>query len=145
VIEFAPTASVEMLNVVFPALIAPVPRVVLPSVNVTVPVAVAGVIVAVNFTDEPYAEGFADEASVMVGLALFTIWVSTEDVLPLYFVLPPYEAVIECEPAASFGLLKVACPLLSVPVPRVVPPSLNVTVPVAKKGVTIAVNVTELP
>ena len=134
-----------MLNVAFPALSVADPIVVLPFVKVTVPVAVAGVTVAVNFTDEPYADGFADEASAMVGLALFTIWVSTEDVLPLYFVLPPYEAVIECELTASFELLKVACPLLSVPVPSVVPPSLNVTVPVAKKGVTIAVNVTELP
>jgi len=145
VIEFDPAASVEMLIVAFPALSVADPIVVLPFVKVTVPVAVAGVTVAVNFTDEPYADGFADEASVMVGLALFTIWVSTEDVLPLYFVLPPYEAVIECELTASFELLKVACPLLSVPVPSVVPPSLNVTVPVAKKGVTIAVNVTELP
>ena len=144
-IEFDPTASVEMLNVAFPALIVPVPSVVFPSANVTVPVAVVGVTVAVNVTDEPYADGFADETSVTVVLALFTIWVSTEDVLPLYLELPPYEAVIECEPCASFELLKVACPLLSVPVPRVVPPSLNVTVPVAKKGVTIAVNVTELP
>ena len=76
---------------------------------------------------------------------MFTVWGSTEDVLPLYFGLPPYEAVIECKPCASFELLKVACPLLSVPVPTAVPPSLNVTVPVARKGVTIAVNVTELP
>ena len=144
-IEFDPAASVDVLNVAFPALSVPVPRVVLPSVKVTVPVAVAGVTVAVNFTDEPYADGFADEASVTVGLALFTIWGSTEDVLLLYVVLPPYDAVIECKPSASFELLKVACPLLSVPVPSVVLPSLNVTVPVAKKGVTIAVNVTELP
>jgi len=36
-------------------------------------------------------------------------------------------------------------PLLSVPVPSVVLPSLKVTVPVAAEGVTVAVNVTELP
>jgi len=89
VIEFDPTASVEMLKVAFPALIVPVPSVVLPSVNVTVPVAVVGVTVAVNVTDEPYADGFADEASVTVVFVLFTVWVSVADVLPLSFVSPP--------------------------------------------------------
>jgi len=89
VIEFDPTASVEMLKVAFPALIVPVPSVVLPSVNVTVPVAVVGVTVAVNVTETPYADGFADEASVTVVFVLFTVWVSVADVLPLSFVSPP--------------------------------------------------------
>ncbi len=92
-IEFDPTASVEMLKVAFPALIVPVPSVAVPSMNVTVPVAVVGVTVAVNFTDELYVDGFADEASVTVVLALFTTWIRSKDVLPLYFALPPYEAV----------------------------------------------------
>src|SRR5437773_2095925 len=39
--------------------------------------------------------------------------------------------------------MKVACPALSVPLPSVVAPSLNVTVPVAEVGVTAAVNVTD--
>jgi hypothetical protein len=51
--------------------------------NVTVPVAVVGVMVAVKDTDEPYADGFADEASVTVVLALFTVCVSVEEVLVL--------------------------------------------------------------
>jgi hypothetical protein len=89
VIEFDPTASVEMLKVAFPALIVPVPSVALPSMNVTVPVAVVGVTVAVNVTDEPYVDGFVDEASVTVVFVLFTVWVSTEDVLLLSFVSPP--------------------------------------------------------
>jgi hypothetical protein len=42
-------------------------------------------------------------------------------------------------------LLKVASPPLIAPFPSVVLPSMNVMVPVATKGVTIAVNVTELP
>ena len=88
-IEFDPTASVEMLKVAFPALIVPVPSVVLPSVNVTVPVAAVGATVAVNVTDEPYVDGFADEASVTVVFVLFTVWVSTEDVLLLSSVFPP--------------------------------------------------------
>ena len=67
----------------------PVPSVVLPSENVTVPVAVAGVTVAVNVTGEPYADGFADEASVTVVLALFTVCVRAVDVLLLSFASPP--------------------------------------------------------
>ncbi len=82
-IECEPAVSVEMLNVAFPPLIAPVPSVVLPSLNVTVPVAAKGVTVAVNVTVEPYAEGFADEARVIVVLAGSTVWVSAKDVLPL--------------------------------------------------------------
>ena len=82
-----------MLYVALPLLIVAVPSVVLPSVNVTVPVAVVGVTVAVNVTEAPNADGFADEASVTVVLALFTTWISSKDVLPLYFALPPYEAV----------------------------------------------------
>jgi hypothetical protein len=42
-------------------------------------------------------------------------------------------------------VLYVALPLLIVPVPSVVLPFLNVTVPVAAEGETVAVNVTELP
>jgi hypothetical protein len=78
-----------MLNVAFPLLIAPVPSVVLPSLKVTVPVAAEGETVAVNVTDDPYVDGFADEASVSVVLALFTVWVRVEEVLVLSFASPP--------------------------------------------------------
>jgi hypothetical protein len=40
--------------------------VVLPSLNVSVPVAIEGVTVAVNVTDEPNVEGFFEEATVVV-------------------------------------------------------------------------------
>jgi hypothetical protein len=46
---------------------------VLPSLNITVPVAVVGVTVATNVTDEPNTDGFADEASAIVGVAGFTV------------------------------------------------------------------------
>jgi hypothetical protein len=72
----------------FPLLIVPVPRVVLPSLNVTVPVAVAGVTVAVRIVDEPNADGFADEVSVTLVLSWFIVWLSTEDMLLLSFVSP---------------------------------------------------------
>ena len=42
-------------------------------------------------------------------------------------------------------MLNVAIPPLSVPVPIDAPLSLNVTVPVASPGVTVAVKVTEAP
>ena len=53
--------------------------------------------------------------------------------------------MIEWDPADKEEVLYVAVPLLSVPVPKVVVPSLNVIVPVAAEGVTMAVNVTEVP
>jgi hypothetical protein len=53
--------------------------------------------------------------------------------------------VIECDPAVRVDVLKVAFPLLSVPVPSVVLLSLNVTVPVQLDGVTVVVNFTDEP
>jgi hypothetical protein len=52
----------------------PVPRVVLPSVKVTVPVGVppAEVIVAVNVTDCPLTEGLREEVTVVLVPAWFT-------------------------------------------------------------------------
>jgi hypothetical protein len=51
-------------------------------VNVTVPV-VPDVTVAVNFTDEPYVDGLADDARVVVEDALLTVCDSAEEVLLL--------------------------------------------------------------
>jgi hypothetical protein len=70
VIECEPTASVEILKVVLPLLRVPVPSVVDPSLNVTIPVAAVGDNVAVNVTEVPYPEGFTDEVSVVVVLVL---------------------------------------------------------------------------
>jgi len=53
-----------VLYVAVPLLIVPVPRVALPSLNVTVPVAFAGVTAAVNVTELPYVDGFNEEVSV---------------------------------------------------------------------------------
>jgi hypothetical protein len=83
VTECDAAVSVVVVKVAFPLLRVPVPSVVPPSRNVTVPVAVDGVTVAVNFTDEPYVDGLAEDASVTVVLALLTVWVSVEDVLVL--------------------------------------------------------------
>jgi len=53
-----------MLYFALPPLMVPVPNVVLPSVKVTVPVAVSGPTVAVNVTKAPREEGFREEVSV---------------------------------------------------------------------------------
>lgn len=62
---------------------------------------------------------------------------------------PWYAAVIECEPRASVEVEKLACPIaFTVPVPIVVAPSLNRTLPVGVVEavlVTVAVNVTDCP
>jgi glutamine amidotransferase PdxT len=80
---------VDVLYAAFPVLIVPVPSVVLPSMKVTVPVTFVGDMAAVNLTEAPYVEGFADEVSVTVGLAWSTVWVSAGEMLALSFVSPP--------------------------------------------------------
>jgi len=78
-----------------------------------------------------------------------TTWLSADEVLPAKFASPPYTAVIECEPAVSAVVVNVACALpLRAPVPSVVAPSMNVTVPLGVPeplGVTVAVSITDWP
>jgi hypothetical protein len=81
----------------------------------------------------------------VVVLALLTVCARADGVLPLQFESPAYEPVIECDPAERDEVLNVAFPLLRPPVPRVEPPSRNVTVPVQVDGVTVAVNLTDEP
>lgn len=82
-IECDPIASVVVLKVARPPLSVPVPSTVDPSLNVTCCVAVEGETVAVNVTEDPNADGFEDEATVMVVFALFTVCVRTDEVLVL--------------------------------------------------------------
>jgi hypothetical protein len=126
-----------------------------PSLNVTVPLGVPlpdpdALTVAVNTTACPYTDGFTDEATTVVLPDLFTTWLNPDDVLVLKLPSPPYTAVIVCVATLSPLVLKVAWPPLSVPVPKVIPPSLNVTVPpgVPLPGalaLTVAVKVTPWP
>jgi hypothetical protein len=100
VIACEATTNVEVLNVAEPPLRAPEPRVVAPSLKVTVPVGVplpgaAGATVAVKVTPCPNAEGFPDEITAVVVLALFTVCVSVLDVLAAKLLLPAKAAVIE--------------------------------------------------
>ena len=72
VIEWLPRINPDVLNVAIPEPFSvPVPRIVDPSSNVTVPVGVpepgaSAVIVAVNVTDWPNAEGLAEETTADV-------------------------------------------------------------------------------
>ena len=71
-IEWLPIASPDVVNVAIPEPFkVPVPRVVEPSRNVTVPVGTpdpgaSEVIVAVKVTDWPKTDGLADEATTEV-------------------------------------------------------------------------------
>src|SRR5580698_4081719 len=143
------------MSVAFPDASVPIPSDVAPSRNVTVPVivpAVVDVTVAVNVTLAPVVDGFSDDATAVVVLALpapFTTCVNAGEVLAAKLVSPPYCAVIEWLPAVSADVINVATPPApTAPVPIDVAPSRNVTVPVivpAVDDVTVAVNVTLAP
>jgi hypothetical protein len=78
-------------------------------------------------------------------VAFLTVCVKIEEVLALWLLSPPYTAVTGCVPTASARALYVVFPLLMVPVPSVVLPSMKVTVPVTFVGDMAAVNLTEAP
>ena len=132
-------------KVALPAATGPVPRVVAPSLNVTVPVALLAVSVAVRVTLCATRAGLvADVSTVMVARAL-TVSVSADEVLVRLLTSPPYTAVRLWLPAVKNVAENVAVPAVTIPVPSVVAPSLNVTFPLAEVPVTAAVSVTALP
>ena len=86
-----PLASVAVVYFATPLLRVTLPSVLVPSLNVTVPPGVplnCGLMVAVKVTDSPTVDGFADEVSVVVVLALFTTWLTAVEVLRLNDALP---------------------------------------------------------
>src|SRR5437867_1116463 len=126
-----------------------------PSWKVTFPAGVPApgllaVTVAVKVTDCLNTDGLTEELADVV-VPYFVVCVSLDEVLPLKFASPPYDAVIGCAPTASVLVTNVAWPeAFRVPVPRVVGPSLNVTVPVGVPAplvfaFTVAVKVTGCP
>jgi hypothetical protein len=154
--ECAPTVSDDVVKVATALLFRfPVPRVVVPSRKVTVPVGVPevlGVIVAVNVTWVPLvAEAAELTNTAVVAAAGAGVMVSAigPDVLPAKFALPAYLQVIECVPTVSVDVAKVATALLfRVPVPSEVAPSRKLAVPVGVPevlDVIVAVNVTWVP
>ena len=71
-----------LLKVAWPLLSGLVASVVVPSLNVTVPVGVPlPLTVAVKVTCWPNVDGFDDDVSVVVVLLLFTVCVTAADVL----------------------------------------------------------------
>jgi hypothetical protein len=135
-----------IVNVATPeALRVEVPLVTVPSLKVTFPVGTAvpveGRTVAVKTTVRPAAlpdlrAGLSEEVrpvlvATITGGATTTILAGAE-ALPAKVLVPAYTAVIACVPGASVlgGTVNVADPLwVTVATPRVVVPSLNVTVP----------------
>jgi len=82
-----PTARLDVATVAIPPERVETPSEVAPLVNVTVPVAPDGS-VAVNVTDWPLVEGFADEVTVTTGVAFATVWL-VDPVAGLLFESPP--------------------------------------------------------
>lgn len=74
----------------------PVPKVVAPSLKVTVPVGAVPVTEAVKVMDVPNVEGFRLEATVVVVATAveLTTWLNAADVTVLLRVSPAYTAVM---------------------------------------------------
>ena len=136
----------------------PVPRVVEPSVKVTVPVGAAvpeaGVTVAVKVRLVPLTAVVAEAARVVVVAMLATggptVTVMVEETLPRKVVDPAKPAVMLWDPMARAVVEKVALPVASTfAEPRTVSPSLKRTAPVGVvlpvAGATVAVKVTLEP
>ena len=79
------------------------PRVVVPSLKVTVPLGAPApgattLTDAVNVTVWPNTDGFGEELSEVTVLSLLTTWLTTVEVLAVKLPSPLYTAVIEREP-----------------------------------------------
>ncbi len=115
------------------------PELAAPSLNCTVPVADAGVTVALKVTDWPSASTDSATKSLPRSLAVAILCDSAGDVLGASFVSPVYAAVIVCAcPTANEETDNDAFPPPIGAVPSAVVPSANCTVPVAVLGVTVA-------
>jgi len=77
-----PATSLLVLRVAVPFERLPVPNEIVPSLKVTVPLAVPGDTVAVNITAWLKGDGLAEDARPVVVDAAFTDWVSPALVLP---------------------------------------------------------------
>ena len=83
----------------------------------------AGVMVAVNVTGAGFTTGFALEASVTTGVALFTTCTTAGEVLAPYPAFALYTAVSVWLPTASCVVVRWALPALSAALPNCVAPS----------------------
>ena len=86
-----PVDSVEVVKAATPPLSARVPSVVVPSLKVTLPAGVPVVVdftVAVKVTVSPEVDGFADDTTLVVVLALLITCDNTAEVLVENVALP---------------------------------------------------------
>jgi hypothetical protein len=120
--------------------------------NVTVPVAVAGVTVAVRVKLSPVVGVALDDVSAVVVATRVgdasIVRVSGSDALAASLLEPLYAAVTRCCPTVQKLVIRVAAPALSVagvPSEVDVVVSVKVTVPVAVEGETVAVKLTFSP
>jgi len=91
VIDSVPDGSAAVVSTATLLLRDAVPRLVLPLLKVTVPVAVppnCPETVAVKVTDCAVTEGLGDEVKVVDEVALPTNWLAAVDVLPAKFASP---------------------------------------------------------
>jgi hypothetical protein len=115
-----------------------------PSIKLMEPVGVPAALLAlaVKVTEAPNVEGLELETSVTAVGALLTVTVAAALEDPIKFPLPPYTAVMLCEPPARAEVAKATAPLLETEaLPSCVVPSKKVTVPV---GVPAAGSVTAI-
>jgi hypothetical protein len=87
-----PAARDVVLNVACPETFSvPVPRVMVPSLNITEPVGTPPLelTVAVKVTDWPSTDGFSDEAIVALVAARFTVCAKGTEVLAAKLEFPP--------------------------------------------------------
>jgi hypothetical protein len=68
--EWAPTVKIPVVRCALPEATATVPSRTAPFLNVTVPVAILGVIVAVNITGCSKTDGFTEAARLVVEVSL---------------------------------------------------------------------------
>jgi hypothetical protein len=94
-------------NVALPLLSVAVPRATPFFSKVTVPVGIPTpeLTVAVNVTGCPKLDGLTDEATTVAVAALFTVWLSTAEVLVAYISSPSYTALMESVPTGSAAVL----------------------------------------
>jgi len=123
------------VNVAVPPDNVPVPRVVVPSKNVTVPLGLPApgattVTVAVNVTLCPKTDGLADEVTVVVLAAFVTVRSSQALVARLLFASPLYVA-LKLKELAAVGVIVFelgTTPFVTVTVPAAVRVPLQVPV-----------------
>ena len=153
VTEWVATLNADVDNVALSPLMLDVPNDVTPSKNSIVPLGLPApgddtLTRAVNVTFCSNVDGFTDELIAVVVLALFTTWLTADDVLVVKLLFPEYWAVTEWVATLNAEVDNVALSPLMLDVPNDVAPSKNSIVPLGLPApgddtLTRAVNVTD--